>query len=79
MARTTILLEDDLLVEVKQLARVRGQTLTQVIRDALKATVKQRQRPRLPSFTSVGRSGRRTVSKKAEEILRRKVDTQEGW
>ena len=79
MARTTILLEDDLFVEVKQLARARGRTITEVIRDALKATVKRQQRTRLPSFTVVGRSGRRSISRKAEEILRRKLDSREGW
>jgi len=79
MARTTILWDDDLLVEVKQLARARGQTITEVIRDALKATVKRQQRTRLPSFTGVGRSRRRSISKKAEEILRRKLDSREGW
>jgi len=79
MARTTILLDDDLFVEVKQLARARGQTITEVIRDALKATVKRQQRTRLPSFTGAGRSRRRSISKKAEEILRRKLDSREGW
>src|SRR5207247_10323737 len=47
-------------------------------RDALKATVKRQQRTRLPSFTGVGRSRRRSISKKAEEILRRKLDSREG-
>jgi hypothetical protein len=79
MARTTILLEEGLLLEVKQLARSQGTTTTEIIRAALKAYIGRRQRARVPSFTGVGRSGRRSISKNAEAILRQKVESQEGW
>lgn len=79
MARTTILLDDDLLLEVKQLARANGVTATEVIREALKAYIERQQRTRTLSFTGVGKSGRRSISKQAEAILRRKGDRREGW
>lgn len=79
MARTTILLDDDLLLEVKQLARANGITATEVIREALKAYIERQQRTRTLSFTGVGKSGRRSISKQAEAILRRKADRREGW
>ena len=79
MARTTILLDDDLLLEVKQMARARGLTVTEVVREALEASLKRQSRPPVLSFTGVGRSGRRSISKDAEKALRRKVDRREGW
>lgn len=77
MARTTLLLADDLLLEVKRLAREQGKTSTQIVREALDAYIAQQQRPQLPSFTGVGRSGRRSVSEKAEEILKRQANQRE--
>lgn len=79
MTRTTILLDDDLLLEVKQLARANGITATEVIREALKAYIGEQRRARPLSFAGVGKSGRRSISKKAEEVLRRKADRREGW
>lgn len=79
VARTTILLDDDLMLEVKQLARADATTVTEVIREALKAYRARRQRARTPSFTGMGRSGRRSISKRAKTILRRKVKGREGW
>jgi predicted transcriptional regulator len=74
MTRTTILLDDDLFLEVKRLARTNGTTVTEVMREALKAYIGQQRRARTLSFTGMGKSGRRSISKKAEEILRQKAD-----
>ena len=79
MARTTILLEDDLLLAVKQLARIKETTATAIIREALKAYLKRQQRAKVPSFTAIGRSGQSSVSEQAEGILRREIKRQEGW
>lgn len=79
MARTTILLDDNLLLEVKHLARTNRTTTTEVIRSALKAYLGRRRRTRKLSFTGVGKSGRRSISKSAEELLRRKINSREGW
>ena len=79
MTRTTILLENNLLLEIKQLARANGTTSTAIIREALETYVEQRRAARSLSFTGVGRSGRSSVSKDAEAILRRKADRRKGW
>lgn len=79
MARTTILLDDDLLLEVKQLARTNGTTATEVIRKALKTYIRRQRQARIPSFTGVGKSGRHSISERAEEMLRRKINRREGW
>lgn len=79
MARTTIILDDDLLLEVKQLARANGTTATAIIREALKTYIERQRRARTLSFTGVGKSGRRSISKRAEAILRRKAKSREGW
>jgi metal-responsive CopG/Arc/MetJ family transcriptional regulator len=79
MTRTTILLESDLLLEIRQLARASGKTATAIIREALKTYLEQQRPARKLSFTAIGKSGRRTVSKNAEAILRRKADRRRGW
>lgn len=68
-----------MLLEVKQLARAKGVTATDVIRDALKAYIRRRRKACSLSFVGVGRSGRRSISKNAELILRRRIDRREGW
>ncbi len=79
MARTTILLEDDLLLAVKQLASLKGTTATEIIRKALKAYLKRQRRAKVPSFTAIGSSGQSSVSERAEEILQAEAGKQEGW
>jgi len=79
MTRTTILLDHDLLLEIKQLARTSGTTATDVIREALKSYVEKNRSKRKLSFTGVGKSGRSSIAKDSEKILRRKCNRQEGW
>ena len=79
MTRTTMLLDDDLLLEVKRLARAQESTVTEIVREALRAYVAQRRRSRLPAFAKVGRSGRRSISQNAENILRQKARRRQGW
>ncbi len=79
MTRTTILLDHDLLVEVKQLARASGTTVTNVIREALKSYLEKNRPSRKLSFAGVGKSGRRSVARDAEKVLRRKASRREGW
>jgi hypothetical protein len=71
MARTTIILDDNVLLDVKQLARVRRTTATQIIHEALTAYVKLQPDSPLPSFVGSARSGKRTIANSAETILRR--------
>ena len=78
MKRTTILLDDDLLLEIKRVARTSGTTATDVIREALKSYVeKNRSKPKL-SFTGVGKSGRSSIAKHSEKILKRNANRREG-
>ena len=79
MTRTTILLDHDLLLEIKQLARASGTTATSVIREALKSYLEKNRSRRKLSFTGAGRSGRRSVSRDAEKILKNKASRREGW
>ena len=79
MTRTTILLDHDLLLEVKQLARASETTATNVIREALKSYLEKNRPRRKLSFTGAGRSGRRSVARDAEKILRSKASRREGW
>ncbi|PYU90532.1 MAG: hypothetical protein DMG08_17705 [Acidobacteria bacterium] len=77
--RTTILLDQDLLLEVKQLARSNGTTATAIIREAVEAYVAKKRSGRTPSFAGIGKSGRRSVSRDAEAILSRNADRRKGW
>jgi metal-responsive CopG/Arc/MetJ family transcriptional regulator len=79
MTRTTILLDHDLLLQIKQLAQTSGTTATDVIREALKSYLEKNRSRRKLSFTGVGKSGRSSIAKDSEKILRRKVNRREGW
>ena len=79
MTRTTILLDHDLLLDIKQRARADGTTATAVIREALETYLRQGRPVRTLSFTAIGKSGRRSISKNAETILRRKAGRRKGW
>jgi metal-responsive CopG/Arc/MetJ family transcriptional regulator len=46
MERTTVRLNENLLDEAKNLAAKRGQTLTELISDSLRATIKESKNPR---------------------------------
>jgi metal-responsive CopG/Arc/MetJ family transcriptional regulator len=81
MARTTILLQDDLLIEVKRLAHTKGTTVTEVIQTALRDYVDTQPHAGLPSFTAVGRAkgaASKNLSRQAKKIARRAVDPYEG-
>lgn len=82
MARTTILLDDVLLLEMKSIAQRKGTTVTAVIKEAVSEYV-QKQPPRgLPSFTgkyaSKGKGAGR-IAENIEKILREKARKREGW
>jgi hypothetical protein len=81
MPRTTILIPDDLMLEVKRVAHTQGTTLTEIIKGALRAYVETQPRTHLPSFTAVGRShgpGSSQIARNAEKLVRRAVDPHEG-
>lgn len=70
MKRTTIFAEESLLEEIRSLSSEEGQSVSQVIREALTEHVERKRKLRKPlSFLGVGRSGRRTVAERHEQLL----------
>lgn len=81
MRRTTLLLNDDVLLEVRRLAQTRGTTLTDVVDRALRAYIDAQPATGLPSFTAAGRSkgsSGRGLGRNAKKVARRAVDPYEG-
>jgi metal-responsive CopG/Arc/MetJ family transcriptional regulator len=69
LKRTTIVADEALLLELKHRARREGRTVSELIREALEAYFRQGERKRTLSFVGTGRSGRKDISEKSEEIL----------
>ncbi len=70
MKRTTIFAEESLLASLRALAEKEHRSLSTVIRAALEEYVGRRQPDRaLPSFLGLGRSGRKDIAERAEELL----------
>lgn len=79
MKRTTILADEELLVEAKHLAVQQGRTLTQLFQDALRDYVQANRPKRRISIIGIGRSKEGDISLRDEEILRAEIDPIEGW
>lgn len=70
MKRTTIFADEELLSGLKHIADEEGISVAEAIRQALHRFVAQRQKPRKRlSFIGIGRSGRKDVSERCEELL----------
>jgi len=73
MLRTTIYLDKDVALAIRQLADREQRSQAEVIREALRRYLKQvgkRREPPKPSGIGAYRSGRHDVSERAEELLR---------
>ena len=71
MRRTTVFAEDTVLDALRAIARRRGITLAEVTREALSAYVSKRHGGRKSlSIIGIGRSGRRDIAERAEELLK---------
>lgn len=71
MRRTTVFAEESVLNALRAIARRRGITLADVTREALSAYVsKHRGKGKPLSIIGIGRSGRRDVAERAEELLK---------
>ena len=71
MKRTTVFVEDAALDALRAIARRRGITLAEVTREALSAYITKHQaRRKTLSIIGIGRSGRRDVAERAEELLK---------
>ncbi|HSF19288.1 MAG TPA: CopG family transcriptional regulator [Vicinamibacteria bacterium] len=73
MIRTTVYVDEDVAVAIRHRAAVEGRTQAELIRDALRKYIEEAEIPERPPIMGIGRhrSGRRDVSDRAEELLRR--------
>lgn len=71
MKRTTIVADERLLLELKHQAKREGRPFSELVREALAEYLRRGKRKKTLSFVGAGRSGRRDVSEKSEEILER--------
>jgi len=70
MRRTTVFADDDVLKKLQQIAKRENSTVAEVTRKALDEYVSRRRpkRSRL-SLIGIGRSGRKDVAQRSEELL----------
>jgi len=79
MRRTTIFADEKLLLALKHIADEEGVSIAETIRQALDRFVAQRQkRTKQLSLVGIGRSGRKDVSERCEELLWTKSATESG-
>ncbi len=71
MKRTTIVADEGLLLEIKQLAEEEDHSVSDVIQEALRQYVRTKRRTKRSkiSFVAAGQSGHADVSERVEEIL----------
>lgn len=69
MKRTTIFANEDLMYEIEQLSRKKKVSAASLIREALEAYVRKESAHKGFSFVGIGKSGRRDVSERADELL----------
>lgn len=70
MKRTTIFADEELLSGLKHIADEEGISVAEAIRQALYNFVAKRQKPRKKlSFVGIGRSGKKDISERCEELL----------
>ena len=72
MQRTTVYLDEEIAVAIRNFAESQNRSQAEIIREALAKYVKEAERTnRRPSISGVGayRSGRSDVSERAEKIL----------
>jgi predicted transcriptional regulator len=71
MRRTTVFVDDEVLDALVAIARRRGISVAQITREALAAYVSREQGRRRPlSLAGIGRSGRKDVAERAEDLLK---------
>jgi hypothetical protein len=74
MKRTTIFADEATLEALRRFAREDGGSIADLIRQALARFVAERDTPRkLPSLVGIGRSGRKDIADRHEELLWRKA------
>jgi predicted transcriptional regulator len=84
MKRTTIMADEDTLLELKAIAQRQGKSTSQVIREALAEYVvthrsEGRHKNPLLALAGLGESGETDISEHDEEILAAEIDPTRGW
>ena len=79
MKRTTILADEELLCEAKELAAKQGLTFTALVQEALRNYIAMHRLPRRISFAGMGRSGRSLTPEEMDRMLVAGLDPIEGW
>jgi hypothetical protein len=70
MTKTTVYLDSDTVLALRQMAETQGRSQAELIRDALIAYTGKAKRPRIPGIGEFD-SGRTDTSERAEDLLRR--------
>ena len=70
MVKTTVYMDSEAAMALRQLAAIQGRPQAEIIRDAITAYTKSAGRPR-PKGIGAYDSGRSDVSERAEELMRR--------
>lgn len=73
MKRTTIFADNELLTEIKDIAKEEERSVAEVIREAMSRYIKQKKsRKKKLSFIGIGTSGRKNIAETHEELLWKK-------
>jgi len=70
MVKTTVYLEAEIALDLKQLATAEGLSQAELIRDALGDYTRRKKRPAIPGLGEFD-SGQTTISERAEDILKK--------
>lgn len=70
MKRTTIFADDELLLELKELSREEGRSVAELVREAIEEFLESKKpKKRKISFMGIGRSGKKNIATRHEELL----------
>lgn len=70
MKRTTIFADDEIFLDLKRIAQEEGKTVSEIIRQALQKYIHEKYTTKKAiSLIGIGRSGRRDISERCEQLL----------
>lgn len=73
MKRTTIFADDEVLTELKEFSKENGRSVAEIVREAIVEFLnKKRQKRKRISLIGIGRSGKKDISVRHEELLWKK-------
>jgi hypothetical protein len=77
MVKTTVYLDSDVVLALRQMADLQGRSQAELIREAIQTHVKKAKRPKLPGIGEFD-SGHTDTSERADQILTRAAK-RGGW